>query len=57
MLVETAGNYMLLDPYNGQEIEATGATEVAVTQFVRERLDSGQLVEIKPVKAKPQSKE
>lgn len=41
--VETTGDFMLVDPANGEEIPADGSRTVPYTHFVQERLDIGQL--------------
>lgn len=61
IIVKTSGSFMLLDPYTGTEIEPLEETEVDHTNFIRERLELGQLVlveEAAPAKpaAKPHGK-
>lgn len=43
VLVETTGDFMLVDAYNGDIIEATGCSVVGSTQFVQARIAAGQL--------------
>ncbi len=41
--VETTGDFMLLDPISGSEIEARGTSNVKLTSFVQQRYELGQL--------------
>lgn len=50
MLIKTTGSFMLIDPTNGAEIEPETETEVILTGFIQDRLDSGQLIEVAPAK-------
>lgn len=43
VLVETTGEFMLVDPISGAEIEAEGSTAVKMTSFIQYRLELGQL--------------
>lgn len=43
--VRTTGDFMLIDPYTGQEINHEGTTEVFKTTFVQDRLENGDLEE------------
>lgn len=46
--VETTGSFMLLDLSTGSEIAAEGPSTVPVSEFVRDRIELGQLREVKP---------
>lgn len=41
--VKTTGDFMLVDPISGAQIEATGATAVKLTSFIQQRYELGQL--------------
>lgn len=41
--VATTGDFMLLDPISGAEIEADGTSTVTLTSFVQQRYELGQL--------------
>lgn len=55
--VETTGNFMLMDPHNGQVIEHEGTSDVVRTNFIDTCLADKRLTLIKgepePVKAAP----
>jgi hypothetical protein len=52
--VETAGEFMLVDPITGAEIAHEGVSEVPDSQFVRDRIELGQLRVVEDEKpAKP----
>jgi hypothetical protein len=41
--VETTGDFGLLDITSGYEVAAEGTSDVPLTNFIRERIDLGQL--------------
>lgn len=51
LIVETTGDFMLLDVLGGQEIAEDGPTEVNKTHFVELALADGRLVEVGAEKA------
>lgn len=56
MKVETTGDFMLIDPYNGQEIEAFGPTnDIIETPFILRAVEDGQLVNLGENKPEPVS--
>lgn len=55
LIVETSGDFMLLDVLGGQEIAASGETLVKETRFVQTALEDGRLVETE-AKAKVEPK-
>lgn len=46
--VKTTGDFMLIDPYNGQEFEHDSKGEdVVVTQFIQSKIEQGQMEVVK----------
>lgn len=41
--VETTGEFMLIDPSNGQEIEPGKKVKVEQTDFINQKIEQGQL--------------
>lgn len=48
ILVETSGSFMLLDPYNGQEVQHNRPSVVVVTGFIEVKIAQGDLKVLSP---------
>ena len=55
MIVETTGDFMLLDPHSKEEIDSEGFTTVTRTQFVLDKIADGSLKEKAPPAPAPKA--